>query len=243
MRRHSIASLLICTTLFTGCVTTSPTHKPASAQSKAKPANIKEWVLQQNRAQKQAMIGALVGAALGAATGGGDNVWKRAAAGAVVGAMAGFVIGRHQDKLFAERDLAVRQEQYDSSQGYIAKVEAVSFNPPQIKPGQTATIYVRYLVLGPNPNEPIKVHLFRGLKYGEDYVVGAGPNDFTIPRGGGIVDSTMQITLPAKAPEGTYSVEALVDDEKERFTQAVGTASISIVAAAMQRKESGVAAR
>lgn len=231
--RHVTASLLICALLFTtGCATTTPNASPA-----AKPGNIKDWMAQQSRAKKKALVGALVGAAIGAATAslaGMDNreVLERTIAGGIAGAIAGFAIGKRQDQIFAQRDDAIRQAGYDASQGYVARVEAVAFDPPQPKPGQAATLYVRYLVLGPDPNERITVKMFRGLKYGEDYVFGAGPNEFVVPNGGAIVESTVLVTLPKKAPEGTYSVEALIEDSKGRFEQAVGTGELYIIARA-----------
>jgi hypothetical protein len=230
--RYATASILLCALLFTGCTTTAPNATPA-----AKPGNIKDWMAQQSRAKKKALVGALIGAAVGAATAGlagmdNEEVLKRALAGGVAGAIAGFAIGKRQDQIYAQRDDAIRQVGYDASQGYIARVEAVTFDPPQPKPGQTATLYVRYLVLGPDPNERITVKMFRGLKYGEDYVFGAGPNEFVVPNGGAVVESTVLVTLPKKAPEGTYNVEALIEDSKGRFGQIVGTGELYIVARA-----------
>jgi len=238
--RKSIASVLIAALLSSACATMAP---PKAAQKK--PANITEWIETQNRANRHAMAGAIAGALLGAASARltGNDPWKGAAAGAVVGAMAGFVVGKHQDKIYAERDLAVRQAQYDSAQGYVARVEEVAFNPPRPKPGTTATLYVRYMIIGPDPNEKISVKVFRGLKYGEDYIMGAGPNEFVVPRGGGIVESTMDVTLPKKAPEGTYSVEALIEDPKNRFPTATGNGAVYIVASASHGHAAAVASR
>lgn len=239
--RHATASLLICVVLISGCATTAPNATPA-----AKPGNIKEWMALQSRAKKKALVGALVGAAIGAATASiagmnSEQMVKRALAGGVAGAIAGFAIGKRQDQIFAQRDDAIRQSGYDASQGYVARIEQVTFDPPQPKPGQTATLYVRYIVLGPNPNEPITVKMFRGLKYGEDYVFGAGPNEFVVPNGGAIVESTVVLTLPKKAPEGTYSIEALLEDPQGRFDQAVGTGALYIVARATRRERIAVA--
>jgi outer membrane lipoprotein SlyB len=229
--KKPVALILICSVLASACATTNPSAVHTATPA-AKPQNIKEWVLKQNRARKQAMVGALIGALAGAAAAGlrGDDPWTGAAAGAVAGAVVGFAVGKRQDRIFAQRDLAIQQAHYDSSQGYVARVEEVIFDPPQIKPGKKATIYVRYLVIGPNPNEGITVRMFRGLKYGDDYIMGAGPNEFVVPRGGGIVEATMEVTLPAKAAQGTYGVEALIEDSANRFPQAVGTNSLYIVA-------------
>lgn len=238
--RQPIALLLACTILFSACAT-------APAKNAGAPANVKEWLALQSRARKKAAVGFVIGALAGYANARitgvhGEDVWKHALGGGIAGAIAGFAIGRRQDTIFAGRDHAIRQAGYDSSQGYIARVEEVAFDPPQPKPGTTAVLYVRYLVLGPDPNESIKVTMFRGLKYGQNYVFGAGPNEFEIPKGGGIVESKVPVTFPAKAPVGTYDVEALVEDPQRRFPQAVGTGALYIVARAQQRGEAITAA-
>lgn len=236
--RYGTALLLVCTLLVNACATAPA---PSAAEP---PANVKEWMARQSRAKKKAMVGFVAGALLGVAnahlTGAhNEDVWKHALAGGLGGAIAGFALGKHEDKIYAHRDLAVREAGYDRSQGYIARVEKVAFDPPQPQPGQSATLYVRYLVLGPDPNESIKVQMFRGLKYDGEYVFGAGPNEFVIPKGGGVVESTMSVTLPKKAPQGTYSVEALVEDANGRFPQASGTGALYI-AAHTGRQQGGV---
>jgi hypothetical protein len=240
--RHGIASLLIGALLVSGCATTA--RGPNAAPRK--PGTVKEWM--ESRSKKGAVVGFLAGALVGAATaalGGGssDDVLKHALAGGVAGAIAGFAVGKRQDQIHADRDHAVRQAGYERSQGYVARVEEVSFDPAQPKPGSTAKLYVRYFVIGPDPNEQIKVRMFRGLKYGEDYIFGAGPNEFTVPKGGGVVESTMEVTLPKKAPHGTYSVEAVVADAKGRFPEAMGKGALYVVARAQHRGVAVTAAR
>jgi len=225
--KQSIASLLIFSLLLTACATTTP---PKNAQTK--PANVKEWLATQSRAKSHAIVGAFAGAVLGAVSArlSGGDPWQGAAAGAIIGAAAGFNIGKRQDRIYAQRDLAVRQVQYERAQGYVASIEEVAFDPAKPKPGQKATLYVRYMIIGPDPNEEISVKMFRGLKYGEDYIMGAGPNEFVVPRGGGIVESTMEVTLPEKAPQGTYSIEALIEDPKGRFPMVISTGAVYVVA-------------
>ena len=227
--KRRLACLLLCPLLLLGCASTGPT---SSAAAQAAPRNVKEWLGQQSRAKRGAILGAITGALSGAAIAGlrGEDPLQGAAAGAVAGALVGFLIGKSQDRVYARRDEAIRVAGYDPSQGYVARVEEVRFDPAQPKPGQTATLYVRYLVVGPNAGEDIKVRVFRGLKYGEEYVMGAGPNEFVVPQGGGIVESTMTVTLPAKAPQGTYGVEALLEDPQGRFADAIGSSSLYVVA-------------
>ncbi|MEA2465483.1 MAG: hypothetical protein QOJ98_3230 [Acidobacteriota bacterium] len=225
--RYGTAFLLVCTLFVNACATgTAP-------NGGAPPANVKEWMALQSRAKKKAIGGFIIGAALGIAnarlTGAhNEDIWKHALAGGIGGAIAGFALGKHEDQMYAHRDLAMRQTGYNASQGYIARVENVAFDPPQPQPGETATLYVRYLVLGPDPHEPITVRMFRGLKYDGEYVFGAGPTEFVIPQGGGIVESRMPVTLPKKVMQGTYSVEALLEDANGRFPQASGTGALYI---------------
>jgi len=229
--------LLIATLLVSSCATTPSSHM--SGTPPTKPASIKDWMAIQSRAKKKALVGALIGAAIGAATAGalGDDPWRGAAAGALAGAIAGFGVGKAQDRMYAERDEAVRQTNYDRAQGYVARVDEVTFAPPHPKPGETATLYIRYVVVGPDPSEAIRIRVFRGLKFGDDYVFGAGPNDFVIRNGGGVVESKMAVTFAKTTPEGTYSVEALLEDPRGRFPQAVGTGALSIVASAHDRRQ------
>lgn len=234
--KKGLASYLIVTLLVAGCATAPPQKTNGT---KAKPTNIKEWVMSQNRTRRNAIIGATVGAVAGAlvgvASGGNrDDIMRNALAGGVAGAVAGFAFGKHQDKIYAGRDLAIQRAHYDVAQGYVARVEEVGFNPPNPKAGDTATLYVRYLVLGPDPHEDIRVRLFRGLKFGDDYIFGAGPNDFVVPQGGGVIESSVEVTLSKKASVGTYSVEALVEDVKNRFPQVTGTNALYVVASARQ---------
>lgn len=242
--KQRIASVLICTLLFSACATTGVKN----TTSTEKPKNVKEWLAKQSRPKGHAIIGGILGGLGGGALAvlthkQGDEVLAQIVAGAVIGATIGFAVGKHQDRIFAGRDLAIRTAGYDNSQGYMARVEIVAFDPPNAKPGQAAKLYVRYIVLGPDPNEALTIRLFRGLKYGDDYIFGAGPNEFVVPKGGGIVDSTVELTLPKKATEGTYSIEALLEDSKGRFPQAVGTGALYIVARAQQRSGVATAAR
>jgi outer membrane lipoprotein SlyB len=239
--RRGIASLVIGALLVSGCATTAPSPQAGPA---AKPGTVKEWM--QSRSKKGAVIGFIAGALVGAATaaltgGNGDDVVAHALAGGVVGAVAGFAVGKRQDRVYEHRDFAIRRTGYDSSQGYIAQVEEVAFRPSQPKPGSVATLTVRYIVIGPDPKEKIAVKMFRGLKYGDTYLFGAGPNVFLVPRGGGMVEASMEVTLPKKAPQGTYSVEALIEDPKGRFPDSIATNALYVVARAQDRGVESVA--
>jgi hypothetical protein len=222
-----IARLLVCTMLFAGCATSGAT---AGQTPSAPPSNVKEWLTTQSRSRTGAVVGFFTGALIGALSDRNDPL-TGALVGGVAGATVGFAIGRNKDELHAGRDEAVRESGYLPAQGYIARVEQVRFDPSQPKPGQSATFYVRYLVVGPNQDEAIKVRMFRGLKYGDAYIFGAGPNDFVIPHGGGIIESTMTVTLPKTAPQGTYGVEALIENPEGYFPLASGKGVLYVASA------------
>ena len=179
----------------------------------------KAWLAAQPRKKKKTIMGALKGAAigLGGALIAGKDPLAGAAIGAAAGALTGYLVGRRQDKLFASRDQAIEAIGYDSSQGYVMKVEDVRFEPPNLVPGGSSEMYVKYIVVGPKPKEKIVVHTYTGIKYDEVYIGGGGPKKFTIPRGGGIVETRITVTIPEEAPAGSYMIQAQVEDAGGRF--------------------------
>jgi hypothetical protein len=202
---------------------TSAHGAPALATAPAGPkaSNVKQWLDTHKRSKKAAFFGALIGAGVGAlgAAVRGQNVARGALVGAVVGGITGFVIGKNQDTIYAGRDRAVELAHYDPSQGYVMRVEEITCEPANAKPGESALLSVRYLVIGPDPHEAITVNYFRGIKYQEDYIFGDGPRSFVVPHGGGIVTTQVRVTIPEKAPAGTYAVEAMFEDPRGRFQQ------------------------
>jgi tetratricopeptide (TPR) repeat protein len=196
-----------------------------------KPRNVKEWMTLQRRSRKRAVSGAVLGAVIGAASAilrDGD-IPKGALTGALIGAVTGFVTAERQNTIFAPREQAARAVNYNTSLGYVARVVVLQVVPPHPAPGEPAKLYIRYVIVGPNPAESITVKVFRGLTYGADYVLGTGPHEFVVPRGGGIVESLMEITLPANAPEGIYGIEAYVEDSNGRLVPAMGTVLVPFV--------------
>ena len=201
------------------------TAAPPQAQDSArgpKASNVKQWLATNKRTVKDTLKGVLAGGLAGALTAARrhQSIVKGVLIGAAVGGVAGFLIGHAQDKVYAGRDQAVELAHYDPSQGYVMRVEEMSVEPANAKPGEAATLTVRYLVIGPDPHEAITVNCFRGIKYQDDYIFGNGPSSFVVPHGGGIVTSRVQVTIPKEAPAGTYAVEAMFDDPRGRFQQA-----------------------
>lgn len=187
--------------------------------AKPQPKNIKEWV-SVNRSRKSAVKGAVIGALAGALFAGarGKNPLAGAVAGAVAGGVAGYLVGRHQDKIYYSRDQAIQMAGYKPSDGYVMKIQDVRFDPETIKPGEKATLHIRYLVIGPDPKETIHINCYRGIKYQDTYMTGDQAT-FKVPNGGGVVESTAEFTLPAEAPAGTYTAEAMMEDADKRMSQ------------------------
>lgn len=219
--RHVVGSFLIFALLLTGCATTSTGAGPKNTTTAERGDQhpLKEWMSQQSRAKKKGIVGALVGAVAGAATAAitGRDPWAGAAVGAVAGGLAGFLVGKRQDKLFGSRDEAVRKLDYDPSQGYVMEVDEISFEPANPEPGDEVVMTVRYLVVGPDPKENLTVESLTGVKYDGEFVMGDGPADFVVERGGGIVESTITLTLPKDAPNGTYALVAVLEDPQGRY--------------------------
>jgi Glycine zipper len=201
--------------------TVPPPASPIPEQQTTQRSGLKEWVQAHPRAKQSALRGALAGGLAGmlVAVKTGRSPLAGALIGAATGGLVGFLIGKNQDHIYAGRDEAVRLANYDPSQGYVMRVEQLSFEPANAKPGERATLSIRYLVIGPDPNEKITVNCFRGIKYQDNYILGDGPSSFEVPRGGGIITTTSQITIPKDAPAGTYAVEATFDDPGGRFQQ------------------------
>jgi hypothetical protein len=210
--------------------TSAPSAAGAGAGQKPKPSNVKDRLQANPRATRSAILGAISGAVLGALTARlrGGSLGKGAAIGAAAGGVTGFLVGRSRDALAANREQAIQRAAYDPSQGYVLRLEEVKAEPSSVAPGGTATLSVRYLVIGPNPDEKITVHCFRGLKYQDDYMTGDGPAAFVVSNGGGIVVSSSPITLPKNAPPGSYVVEELLEDPQGRFHQSA-TAPLYVV--------------
>lgn len=196
MRRG--AALLVICSLFMGCASASP-HSRARA-----------------KAIGGAIIGAIGGAVLTAATGDTRHLVRNVAAGAAIGAITGWAVGRSQDKLYASRDQAVLAMNYDPSMGYIVQVQEVVSTPTNPSPGNAASVKIRYIVLGPNPSETLTVNGSRSLLYGGDAVLSDKTTTFTVPNGGGIVETTFDISIPAEVPTGTYTVQAKYQEQNGR---------------------------
>jgi Glycine zipper len=225
--KTTMSCILAASLLFAGCAsTTGGGGASGAAQGATSQVDVqgrdhplKTWLKSQSRAKRGALLGGLTGALAGAFTAArmGKNPLAGAVVGGAAGALAGFLIGKRKDTIYGSRDEAIARLGWDPSQGYVIKVEEVRFDPANLKPGATVEAYARYVVVGPDPHEDITVNAFTGVKYDGDYVMGDGPHEFVVPQGGGIIETRCQLTIPSKAPTGSYVIEALFDDPNGRF--------------------------
>ncbi len=194
--------------------------------------SVKSWLSAQPRKKKGAIKGALKGAAIG--LGGallfGKNPVKGVVAGAAAGALAGYLIGRRKDKIFAARDVAIAEIGYEPSQGYVMRIQEVRFDPPNLQPGETGTMYTKYVVVGPDPKEKIIVQAYTGLRYDESYLTGKGPDKTVVRRGGGIIETSVELTIPEEAPAGSYHVESMFDDPGGKFAESKQRSPVYVTA-------------
>jgi hypothetical protein len=185
------------------------------------PKSVKEWMNSGSRKKKKAVKGGILGALGGAGLAliKGKNPLEGALVGAAVGALAGFLVGQRQDKIHAGRDQAIAKIGWEPEQGYVMQIEEVKFESANLKAGDTTELEVTYIVVGPDPKESITVQAYTGVLYDGDYVMGNGPEEFEVPRGGGIVKTLTTVTIPKEAPTGTYAVEALFEEPQGLFEE------------------------
>jgi len=215
--RQAAAVVMILTLLLTltACATTGAAGSGLAENTHP----LKSWLQNNKKAKTRAILGAGFGAVLGAAGAhalGRDPV-KGAVLGAAVGGLTGFLSGRWHDKRYGSRDEAIARLDYEPTQGYVLEIDDVRFEPGQLKPGEEAQVFVRYLVVGPKPDEDIRVQVSTGIKYDGEYVWGKEPEELVVKHGGGIIEISTALTIPKKAPAGTYSVEALFEESAGRF--------------------------
>ncbi len=178
----------------------------------------------QSSAGKGAGLGAFLGGVLGAgvaiATGHQDNVLGYAAAGAAAGAATGYFIGKAKDRRVKDRNEAIAQANYTTSQGMLVRIEGASAAPESLKPGQTAQISCDYVVISPNARQSIPMKAFCTLQSGGQSLVENEMDLTPVANGGAVLNSEFQMAIPKNAPTGTYTFNIrLVDGIGGRESQ------------------------
>lgn len=152
-----------------------------------------------------AFLGGVVGAGVALATGHGDNVLGYAAAGAAAGAATGYLIGRAKDRRVKDRNEAIAQANYNSSQGTLMRIEGAAAAPASLQAGQVAAISCDYVVISPDARQSIPVKAYCTLRSGNQSLVEHQENLTPVANGGGVLNSEFQMTIPKNAPSGTYT--------------------------------------
>ncbi|QQR72417.1 MAG: hypothetical protein IPJ17_12940 [Holophagales bacterium] len=167
-----------------------------------------------------AILGGLAGAVVAVATGHKDNIVGYAAVGAAAGAGVGYAIGRAQDRRLANRDEAVRTANYQPSQGFHLGITSVEAIPAQVAPGNTSQIRVTWLAISPNPSDSIQVRAALTFKLANgDEAASSISNLQPLDNGGGIVETTIDLPIPARAPLGSYALDVQLSDSMNRVAR------------------------
>ena len=167
-----------------------------------------------------ALLGGLLGAGVAIATGHRDQVGKYALAGAAVGAAVGYAIGKAQDKKLADRDAAVQSTGYTNEQGFQLGIQSVEAIPTQVSPGQTAEVRYTWTAISPDQSETINTAADFSFKSADGTVLATNSvNLDPLAHGGGTVETTVDLPIPANCPTGSYSFEVTVRDAQGRAQQ------------------------
>ncbi|MEM6455884.1 MAG: hypothetical protein AAF772_12375 [Acidobacteriota bacterium] len=198
--------------LLSGCATLRPISQPPPSTSQpgavAEPTSVRAWLAQQAQPQPAGVLGAI------------RRTVSAVGSRFMASADADELIGARNNALHAGRDDVVALLAYEPAQGYVMAIRDARLDPEQVAPGERSELVVRYVVIGPDPEETLTVHGFTGLKHDRQILHGTGPERFKVPDGGGIVDVRIPITIPDQAPTGTYAIAAELVDARERFVGA-----------------------
>jgi Bacterial SH3 domain len=151
-------------------------------------------------------IGARVGAALDAITGALADKKKpgpEAAPGAIVGGAAEWAVSELKTKSVKSRDQAVADLRYTAEQGVLTTIEETSTTPQQQRPGADVTVQARYSVLAPPKMTEVNVRETHSVFFANE-VVSDVQREISLTQG--TLEVEFQITLPARAAEGRYTV-------------------------------------
>jgi hypothetical protein len=155
-----------------------------------------------------ALGGAATGAALGSIVGAGTGspatgAWVGAAAGGVLGAVGGYLYAEHQNRQRASYVQAQQQYNYSPSQGYVVNVSEANVSPGTLRPGQQATLFMAYTILGPQ-NSPTSVTLYREVR--KDGRTVGQPYQTSVNNYPGTYTDQLGYVVPSNAAPGTYTV-------------------------------------
>lgn len=151
-----------------------------------------------------AATGAAIGSIIGAATGSpATGAWVGAATGAVTGLVGGYLYAEHQNQQRHNYVMAQQQYNYSPSQGNLVTVSEASVSPATLRPGQQASLFMAYTILGPQ-NTPTSVTLYREVR--KDGRPVGQPYQTTVTNYPGTYTDQVGYVVPSNAAPGSYSV-------------------------------------
>ncbi len=216
-RTAKMIALLAAAAFLSAACATPP--KPGTALTAQEREEAKKQCIAKHTALG-ALGGAVGGAVIGMLTGG--RAASRAAAGAAVGAVAGGAlafalaygqcIALYSDlQSFPEAgaEETARKIGYTPDQGYVTRIERFAVEPAGVAPGRSVSLDGAYFVMGPDPNQDLKVVETRTVHY---YDAGAkgwkelGSVDQPVTAAPGTRRAEGSFELPADVPEGRYKI-------------------------------------
>lgn len=212
-----LAALATAAALLAAACATPP--KPGTALTPQEREEAKKQCIAKYTAAGAA-AGAVGGAVIGMLTGG--RAASRAAAGAAVGALAGgalsfamaygHCIALYSDlQSFPEAGAAETAQKigYSPEQGYVTRIERFEVDPTGVAPGRAVTLDGAYTIMGPDPNQDVKVVETRTVHYFDPGAKGwkeLGSVDQPLTAALGTRRAAGSFELPEDVPEGRYKI-------------------------------------
>ncbi len=151
-----------------------------------------------------AVAGAAIGSIIGAATGSpATGAWVGAATGAIAGGLGGALYARHMNQQMKNRNVAVQQYNYNSSQGVLVDISQAAAIPNVARSGQAVTMAMTYTILTPD-NAPTQVTLYREVRLNGETM--GQPNAIQVMNQNGTFQDQVSYSLPPNSPPGLYTV-------------------------------------
>jgi hypothetical protein len=152
-------------------------------------------------------IGAATGALAGALLGSKGAKTEMAVLGGVLGALAGGAIGHYAvDKQRDARQTA-QAYNYQPSRGTMVRIENSAALPKTVRQGEQVVIKMTYALLGAGAGQGLEVTETREIRHkGELF----GKPEMRVVREDGTYTSSMPVTIPSNAADGTYTVVTTV---------------------------------
>ncbi|MEW6116646.1 MAG: hypothetical protein AB1553_07085 [Nitrospirota bacterium] len=152
-------------------------------------------------------IGAATGAIAGALLGSKGAKTEMAVLGGVLGALAGGAIGHYAVDKQRTAQQTAQAYNYQPSRGTMVRIENSAVTPTTVRRGEQVDIKMTYAILGAGTSQGMEVTETREIRHkGELF----GRPEMKVVREDGTYTSSMPITIPPSASDGTYTVVTTV---------------------------------